>query len=187
MATIDLSQVPSDKLNHPDFINLKNQMEHALSQDLWIKAFCIHEAGHMTYFKQAGITQFAFDGPRIIYNGETDNFDGYMASVIPKAGAAPQKAEKVQEFFSTLAKAHVAGRVFTRQLTNAPDSGEEEDRHNFDKLCSELESGFPGITIDRKESWEQAEKEVLIDLRNPAFKTNAWQTAKEIEKTLFGS
>jgi hypothetical protein len=87
---------------------------------------------------------------------------------------------------NTAAKAYVAGKIFTQVLTAAPTSGEEEDRQNFDKACHTIENNFPGLpTINREESWNQAEKDVLLDLRNPQFKTKAWETAGIIEKELF--
>lgn len=180
VISIDTSRVPPEKLSRHDFVDLKTQMESALAKPAWIKAFCIHEAGHMTYFRQLGIAEYEFAGPRIKYNPKTDSFDGYMASVKPKA--PPTSAD-----LRTAAKAYVAGLVFTRRLTNAPDSGEQEDRQNFDAVCQAIEHSLNGLTIDRDESWKEAEKDVVVDLRSPQFRTKAWETAREIEKILFDS
>jgi len=187
MISIDMSQIPPEKLDHTNLRSLKNQMQSALSQKLWITAFCVHEAGHMIYLRQLGVTEFEFNGPRIAYNKENDTFDGYMASVRPKTAASPNGRD-IQEFLRTAAKAHVAGRTFTKTLTNAPDAGEQQDRQNFDALCSQIEKSLPtGATIDRQKSWEQAETEVSTDLRSPQFRTLAWEAAREIERKVFGS
>lgn len=183
MKSVDISEIPPDKLDRPDLLNLKKEMELALSKTAWIKAFCIHEAGHMTYFRQLGITEYEFEGPRITYNAEKDCFDGYMASVKPKAAPASNDIGIV----TVAAKAYVAGLVFTRKLTNTPDSGEQEDRQNFNALCEMVENHFKGPTIDREDSWKQAESDVSADLRSPQFRTEAWKTAQEIEETIFGS
>src|SRR6202043_1253898 len=120
MTQIDVSKVPTDKQTHPDFLKLKTQMEQALSKQKWIKAFCIHEAGHMTYFSQMGVIEYEFLGPRITYRQETDTFDGYMASVKPKTFPAITSLGQFQLFLTTVAKAYVAGKIFTQALTAAP-------------------------------------------------------------------
>lgn len=160
-------------------------MESALSQQKWINAFCIHEAGHITYFSQMGITEYDFRGPRIAYNQEKDAFDGYMVSVKPKNIPAVTSLEGFQRSLKTIAKAYVAGKIFTRVLTDAPDAGEQEDRQNFDNACRMVESIFSGQTIDREESWNQAEKDVRLDLRSPQFRTKAWETARTTERKIF--
>lgn len=186
MPSVDISQVPSEQLYRLDLLSLKKDMESALSQKAWINAFCIHEAGHMTYFTQLGVIEYDFQGPRIAYDQEIDSFAGYMASVKPShAPALPDTVEKFQCFISIATKAYVAGKVFTRSLTTAPDSGEEEDRQNFDDLCRTIEIQFSGLTLDRQQSWLQAEREVALDLRSPQFRTKAWETAKIIEKKVF--
>ncbi len=84
MISIDISKVPPEKQTRPDFLNLKAQMEHALAQKQWINAFCIHEAGHMIYLTQLGVTEYFYIGPHIVYNQSKDIFDGYMAAVQPQ-------------------------------------------------------------------------------------------------------
>jgi hypothetical protein len=185
---IDISEVPADKLDHPDFLSLKASMEAALSQPQWVSAFCIHEAGHMTYFEQLGTTKFVFSGPRICPSGP-DTFDGYMATVKPESIPAMVNVERFQENLNIAAKAYVAGHIFTKRLTGAPDTGAEEDRFNFSELCATVEksAGSPPGTIDVSESWATAETEVLHDLRSPQFRRDAWATADKIRANLFGS
>jgi hypothetical protein len=47
---IDTSGIPADKLGRPDFLKLQAEMKQALTQQTWIKAFCLHEAGHMRLY-----------------------------------------------------------------------------------------------------------------------------------------
>lgn len=191
MIHIDISGVPPDRWEHPNFLQLRLQMETALSQRAWINAFCIHEAGHMTYCRELGVTDYDFLGPRISYDRGGDSFDGYMAAVQPKGIPRPYPdASDTQKILNTVAKACVAGLVFTRTLTSAPDSGEAEDRQRFHDLCRVAEGNLSGASdtvIDRKKSWEIAEKEVLVDLRSPQFRLKAWETARAIEDWLFRS
>jgi len=140
----------------------------------------------MVYLSIIGVTEFDFIGPRITYNAEKDTFEGYMAAVQPKKAIVPDMTN-AQAFLNTAAKAYVAGRVFTKKLTNAPDSGDEDDRQRFDEVCSSVENKLRGVTIDRQKSWEQAEEEVLVDLRSPKFRAKAWTIAKEIKKKTFGN
>jgi hypothetical protein len=171
MAKIDISDVPSDKLMHPEFLTLRAQMEAALSNQSWISAFCIHEAGHMTYLRELGITEYAYIGPRIVYDKQKDVFDGFMAAVQPKTD--PEKGGP--EALPVLAKALVAGGTFARTLTRAPDSGDEEDRQRFDHMCALIESKdeLPKGTINCDQSWEEARQAVSIDLRSPRFRAKA--------------
>jgi hypothetical protein len=181
MVTIDASGVPTDKLSHPDFLALKAEMEAALSRPAWVNAFCVHEAGHMIYFEQLGVTKFTFAGPRIIFK-PPNTFDGMMAMVKPDNVPAITGSNQFQNNLNIAARAYVAGRVFTYKLTDAPDAGEEEDRRNFTALCKAVEKSFglPTGMINVGESWENAESEVLIDLRSPEFRAKAWAVARKI-------
>lgn len=163
-------------------------MEAALSQTKWINAFCIHEAGHITYFRQLGVAEYDFIRPRIVYNSEKDDFDCYMAAVKMKSAPVPPNSSDPQQALVTLAKPYVAGKVFAEELTTIPerkDTGEEEDRQNFGVICRMLENTNPGIKINQEATWNVAEQEVRKDLRSPQFKTKAWKTVREVEKMLF--
>jgi hypothetical protein len=185
MISIDISAVPSDKRTHPQFLHLKADMENALARQAWINAFCVHEAGHMTYFRQLGMTEYTYLGPRIVYRGEKDICEGYMASVKPLT-TDPTKNSDAGQVLLLASKAHAAGGIFAKILTAVPDQGDAEDRENFDALCKLIEQKFPGTIIDRETSWKDARKLVAKDLRSPAFRAKAWKTAKEIQIHLFG-
>lgn len=184
MISIDTSKVPVDKQTHPDFLSLKAEMEQALTQQKWISAFCIHEAGHMIYLTQIGVIQYTYLGPRIEYNEQQDTFDGFMAAVQPQTGAIFENANP-SEFLITAAKAYAAGGTFAKRLTGAPDQGDQEDRENLNSICGLIEQKYPGIAIDRDSSWKQAQEDVLRDLRSPAFRAKAWEKAREIQKNIF--
>src|ERR1700728_3750863 len=100
-------------------------MEQALAQRKWINAFCIHEAGHMIYLTQLGVTQYIYFGSRIEYNAQQDAFDGFMASVQPQSRPDLEDIDPAK-FLITAAKAYAAGGTFAKRLTEAPDQGDEE-------------------------------------------------------------
>jgi hypothetical protein len=185
VIAIDVSKVPSDKQTRQEFLNLKSQMAQALAQKQWINAFCIHEAGHMFYLTQIGVTEYSYLGPRIVYNQLQDNFDGYMASVQPQAADFTKNTDP-QKLLITAAKAYAAGSAFTKKLTGAPDQGDQEDRENLDNMCDLIQQKFSGFVIDREASWKQAQEDVLRDLRSPEFRAKAWEKAREIQGKLFG-
>jgi hypothetical protein len=186
MISVDVSEVPPDKQTRPDFLSLKSQMEQALRVQSWIAAFCIHEAGHLIYFEQVGVTKYTINAPRIVFNDKTGQFDGYMLSIQPEEGAPPKDLD-LQKYLNDVAKAHVAGSTFAKKLANAPDAGDEEDRALFDQFCKMLEQKFLGTTIDRQDSWNQAAREVLVDLRSPEFRRKAWAKANAIREQMFGT
>jgi hypothetical protein len=181
MASIDMSNVPKDKLNRPDFLGLKAEMEGALENKNWTKAFCIHEAGHIMYLSELGATQFIYAGPRIKYNEQTDTFDGYMASVSPQSLPRFKEGDDISNFSTLVAKSYAAGGVFTKRLTNASDQGDQGDREIFDSICASVEQKAR-VTIDRETAWKQGQEDVAKDLRSPQFRTNAWKKAAELAK-----
>jgi hypothetical protein len=183
VISIDISKVPADKQTRPDFLSLKSQMEQVLAQPAWIKAFCIHEAGHIIYLTQLGVTQYAYLGPSIEYDKQRDAFDGIMASIQPQSRPSLGNID-LAKFFATAAKAHAAGGTFAKKLTGVPDQGDQQDRENLNGICDSLEQKY-SITLDRDSSWKQAQEDVLKDLRSPKFRAEAWDKAREIEK-IFG-
>ena len=156
-------------------------MEQALGHPKWIKAFCIHETGHMIYLTQLGVTQYAYVGPRIEYDKQRDAFDGFMASV--QAQSEPNLGNiDLAKFLTTVAKAYAAGGVFAKALTGALDQGDQRDRENLNRICDSLEQEY-SVTLDRDSSWKQAQEDVLKDLRSPKFRTEAWGKAREIQES----
>jgi hypothetical protein len=181
VVQIDTSRVPVDKLTRPDFLSLKAEMEQALANQKWIKAFCIHEAGHMIYLTQLGITQYGYIGPRIEYDDKRDAFDGFMVSIQPQSAPDITNAD-LSKFFITVAKAYAAGGTFAKKLTAAPDQGDQQDRENLNGICNKLEQKY-SIVLDREASWKQGQEDVLKDLRSPEFCAKAWEKAREIERS----
>jgi hypothetical protein len=184
---IDISQVPADKQQRPDFIELRGQMQAALSNSKWIGAFCIHEAGHKIYLSRLGVTEFKYIGPRIIYNGQQGTLDGYPVAV--KAEPKPLTADgfDFKDWLSKIAQAKAAGGVFSRTLTAAPDNGDSEDKDSFKSACDMLRAKMPSLEIDEEALWKEAQEIVAKELRSPKFRQECWKEANEIRQKLFGA
>ena len=151
---IDISGVPVEKRTHPDFLKLSRQMQAALDNPKWPAAFTIHEAGHRIYLSRLGITDFRFIGPRIIYDEQKNDFDGYPVAV--KEEPVPLSAEgfDFNKWLVQLAQAKAAGGVFSRRLTAAPDHGDAEDREEFSRACDLLRGQVTGPTNRRRKNLE---------------------------------
>jgi hypothetical protein len=190
---IDISSVPAEKRNNPQFTGLLARMQAAVDHPLWQAAFAIHETGHKFYLERMGITKFKFSPPRITYDPVKDNFDGYPASVQALDQPTPLTNPNFDRarFIVDLAKTKAAGSVFARELTGVPDQGVEEDRSSFAQGYSMLQSRFkqhnlPDLPISEQEAWNQADEEIRKDLRSPAFRRQRWAEAHEIKTKLFG-
>jgi hypothetical protein len=166
-------------------------MQSAVDNPRWQAAFSIHEAGHKFYIEKMGVTAFKYIGPRIIYDATADDFTGYPAAVQAVNPPSPITAEgfDLKKVLVDLAKTKAAGGIFARQLTGAPDHGDQEDRAEFTRGCDmlrdKLKEKMPGIKIDEEAAWQLATDEILKDLRSPAFRRQRWEEANEIKAKLF--
>ena len=184
MILVDTSKIPPDKLAHRKLAPLKTQMELALNHKKWINAFCIHEAGHQIYLSKMGVTEFECIGPRIEYNEDNDDFDGYIASVEPKSIPTVPDDTDPYEIVKAGAKAWTAGGAFAERLTAAPDNGSQGDRQRFDAICAGLKQKY-SLVLDGDTLWEEGKNAVMKDLNSPAFRSMAWGKAHEIQ-SVFG-
>ncbi len=183
---IDITGVPNDKWNRADFIALRNDMQAALSNPIYINAFCMHEAGHIIYFSRVGLTEFECFGPRIIYDAGTDAFTAYAAEVQPRLSTLDPENFSLVEYMAGLAQACAAGGVFASVIVGAEnDIGDEQDREVFGSICEMFQSEHQGA-VDQAGAWASAQDAVRQELRNPAFRREAWEKALEIKARLFG-
>jgi hypothetical protein len=186
MVKIDTSEIPLDKLNDPDFLQLHAQIEWAVNDPKWRHAFSIHETGHLIYLTRAGCKDFLYLGPRIVYDPEKNEFNGFPAAVQPQTGNLNPENFDFAAWFLEVAKGHAAGGVFARELMDLPDSGEEQDRANFEAICDSIAAQAPNATVNRDGIWKLAQDIVKQDLRSPAFRKEAWEKAGELRVRLFG-
>ena len=147
---IDISEISPEQRNDPEFLSLRHGMQMALADDRWLTAICIHEAAHLCYFLKAGCSDPMFRGPRILFDTEKQVFNGYQASIEFRGkDDAVIGRLTIGEWVSTYALACAAGGAAAKQLTGAPDSGDEEDREILIKFCEVLAKAHPRKTDDR--------------------------------------
>ena len=77
-------------------------------------------------------------------------------------------------------------RRLARELTTAPDSGDEEDRQNFQAMCDLILEKAPELAFDRDALWTEAQEAIKQELRSPAFRKEAWDKAAELREKIFG-
>jgi hypothetical protein len=187
---IDTSQVPPEKLDHSDFLKLHAQIAQALANQKWRFAFSVHETGHLIYLTRAGFKDFLYLGPRIVYDAEKDEFNGFPAAVQPQFGKIDAPDFELDKWILDVANGYAAAGVFAHELTAAPDVGDEQDRQNFEAFCDlvlqHATQHATNLSIDRIATWKQAEDAVRKDLRSPAFRKEVWQKAAEVRERLFG-
>ena len=74
---IDVSSVPEHRRNDPRLLQLRNEMQAAMSNPTFLDALCIHEAAHLEYAVRFNVPVTNHQCPRIEYDSDRDNFDGY--------------------------------------------------------------------------------------------------------------
>ncbi len=186
---IDISQVLAlGKQTHPQFLPCLADVEAKLSDPDELRAICIHEAAHLFYMTKAGMRDPEFTGPKIIYNSAKDDFDRYGASVrCPNRDDAYLSTITVGHWAFQIAKAHAAGGVAVRVLTNRPDieSGDSEDRENFNKAYALLCAEFPDQTIKDEDMWTEAQRILGLELQEKPRQDYILSLAERIKSDLF--
>jgi hypothetical protein len=187
---IDTSQIPPEKLTDPLFLLNLADVQAKLNDPNEIQAICIHEAAHLFYMTKAGMKGPEFSGPRITYNAQTGKYDRYGASV-----RCPNRDEKhlstitVGQWAFQIAKAHAAGGVASQILAMRPktDSGDSEDRENFNRAYAKLCFEFPDQTISADEMWKEAQRIIGLELQEAARRELILSMAELIKPELFKS
>lgn len=187
-CTIDISSVPVDKRQRPDFVNLYSQIQAAINNPNWVTAFCVREAGYKIYISRFGVTGFQFLGPRITYDPQQDTFDGFPAAVTTTTPPKPLTAGgfNFDQWLASIAQTKAAGAIFARVLTSAPDRGDENDKEQFLDACISLHTAMPNLYFDEEAVWQEAQEAITKELRSPDFRRECWDEANKIRQEIFG-
>ena len=148
-----------------------------------IKAACVHEVGHLTYFRLLGKAlsilpnEFWIVGPAVTYTLNAKyqyEFDHRVAAT--RTPFNKDNLDYTDDTLLMLANACFAGGVFSHELANGALKGDKEDRKRFhlyydsaikqkgqpELLESELEAGaIRAVTYDLQNV--TARRQVLID------------------------
>jgi len=174
---INISTVPADKRNAPDFQELYKGAQEIFSEIIAINSFCIHEAGHVIYYLRAGVPIHSIVGPRMTYKEKPIFIPAAIQVELKDMEALGTSKEAVQK----VAKIHAAGKASVLALTGLTAAGEETDRTNFNDFCDL--AGIP--KNDRNGIWDDAEYQIKKEIIKPANKKEAWDNAYNIRRLLF--
>jgi hypothetical protein len=184
MVLIDISGVPNDKRNRPDFLFKFSVLQERLKSSEHIREVCIHETGH---FIQAGkmgaeTENFEFAGPRIIYNADFDIFDTYSASVnLKSVKVDTTRFANDEALFFAVAVLHAAGGVYATVLAHSLDPGDTEDRELFHTACQKV----PQFAAREDEFWVKAQDAISQSLKNEENQKRAFKIADDLKPFLF--
>jgi hypothetical protein len=139
----------------------------------------LHEAGHITYAQQAGAIAVNYHGPKEYPGKPGVTGAAGVVAVFPDTG--------VNVDLIAIARWHCAGSVVKHVL--APNFWvNSEDAIDYDVFVEWSRSVFAGIASLTDEQlqqlWKDAQQDVEHDLRSPAFRSELWSRAREIERKI---
>lgn len=143
----------------------------------------LHEAGHVTYARRAGVAEIGFYGPTMYWcsgcpgcSGNTPSISRVSVSynLPPDCGA------------TAALKSFIGGIVFREILSDKPndETAVWSDMRDARKWYRE------NVGLDESEflrSIETARQEIIEDLKATEFRQLVWDTAKEFEQVVFPS
>jgi len=172
-----------EQRNHPEFAPLLEQQERFFNcscpncfNDVYRLRLCLHEAGHIVYARAYGASKLIFHGPEIVWDARC----GVPAVSRSSVSWTPPVVNSVTSGL----KPHIASFIFREKLAVPNEEiAISTDMHSarqwFDENVGTNDAGFD-VAI------EEARDEIIKDLRSPAFKRKAWETAREFSREVFG-
>jgi len=186
VVDIDVSQVPEGKRTDPRFLSLLGSMQRGCADPRLVHAICIHEATHTFFLGHAGMKEPSANGPRILYDPVKDEFNG-QGSAVKFDGMDQEYIAKIdsREWLRRVAKGYAAGGVGARILAGAVDTGDGDDRENFEAIFRKIKADNPSMTWTSDWLWAEAQRAVAKDLQNPEIKKSILALADALKPDLF--
>ena len=135
---------------------------HSLADPKQVEIACTHDAGHLIYFRRAGIQieNLQFHGPTVFYNREFQEFVDFLVCVEPPLDSPVP--------IDAFAKGAAAGGVFTAILCGETHGGDAEDLPVFTSVANRwLHRNLHLWGLVNIESlWREAQQAVETDLRD---------------------
>jgi hypothetical protein len=160
--SIDISGVPVEKRGDLDFLQKFNHLTRVLADPRQVEIGCTHDAGHLIYFRRAGIPteNIKFHGPTVFYNPQLQEFLYFLACVEPPFDCQVQ--------IDAFAKGAAAGGVFSSVLCHETYRGDEADLDLFTRIANRwLQRNLHLWGLVNIESlWREAQQAVEADLRD---------------------
>jgi hypothetical protein len=188
---IDESGVSLERRKHPEYKRLYSKLKKELTASHSIEIFCVHEAGHLIFFRQAGFTEFDFLGPTMTYDDlkpyddESKRYNYFLAAVrTPEASRIDEYNENV---LIRLAGGAAAGEVFNEVRQQCPPVpiDKSSDFDGFDEHCRKALRYDNEIGYDAKGRWGRARDEVKAYLEDRTNETKIQSAITEVRYGCF--
>jgi hypothetical protein len=181
--TINTDGISEAERASPKFQRVYQGMMAEMSRPGFIRILCCHEAAHLFYFKMAGTQNYDPHRTCIRFDPMLNDYVGDMAGVkINDLGR--WEPGKYWEWFTAVAKAHVAGGVIARKLDpSLTDVGDSDDKARFKTICDQLNLD-PNVSINWEETWVKAQEMVRADLEHPGIMQAIEQFSEEVRREL---
>jgi hypothetical protein len=194
VTKINTTGVPSDKQNDQRFVEELKLLEKELSVPGATRAICVHEAGHLIYFRLLGESlnippeRFCFVGPSITYDSsiETDNPFGHFVA----ATGTPfdeTDLDYTDEILLKLSKACFAGGVSTHELEKGSLRGDTSDYVKFHRYYKQAIKQRGQMEILESALTENAIALVTADLQSATIRDQIRSIANYLEAEHFSS
>jgi hypothetical protein len=183
-AKIDIRKIPLSKRKGAQYRADYFSMFNKISDSDWVRAFCIHEAGHVFYGRVLGATEFTYLGPELRYNREKNDLEGHYAAIQPKP-YTPNPNLSTTDSIGRMAQMHAAGGACVSLFTDSYDLGDDGDRQRFKDSCAQLCLQLRGLTIDIAGMWKAAWEAVKVDFDSQENRADLFLEADFIRRKLF--
>jgi len=190
MIVIDFSQISAlGMMEDPRFLWCFGDLARRLSDDSEIEATCIHEAAHVIYLEELGITTFQYHNPRVIYDAHERQCAIEMAAIsadIPLITATTPMEKSA--LLILVSKYFAAGGAALLKLTAKKDPGDTKDFQDFQERLKILgPKKFNESPAFALHMWEKAKDTVTKEIEDEAcgIKMRIQNKAKEIKPSLF--
>jgi hypothetical protein len=161
-----------------------------LSEEGFMDAVAIHEAGHAHYYTEAGGSEFQFFPPIILFRRDNTRKPFKKQTACIKVGKfSPNQADPI--WLLKVAKGYAAGGECSIRLPAlCRYRGDTTDRPLWDEACRAAyrESSLPTTQINAlaESMWKDAQKKVRAELiASDALQAQIINRAKEIKVQLF--
>jgi hypothetical protein len=181
--------VPQNKLSDPRLLDEFRLLCEELATPGEIKKACIHEVGHLFYFRLLGLSlniasdEFWFVGPTVTCDLNTKQefeFDHFIAAT--RTPFREDELDYTDETLIGLAKACVAGGVFTSYKSpNATLVGDAGDRKKFHRYYNAAIKKRGQMDVLESQLKQRAIDQVTADLLNPMVWEQALVESDQIE------
>jgi hypothetical protein len=201
MKQFDLGLLSADELLLLDFPKAFQEANQSLLIPGKVEAICVHEAGHLVFFKKAKIRAI-LRGPALKYSRTHKQFVPVPASI-----GTPEMNEHTpydEELLENLARGGIAAGMFVDEfITNRENYGlvsdaliaellrereivNNNDYCTFKLFCHWARTNGSQIEFDPLTPWSEAQKHVEAYTRCPEFKEERAAAIAEIRLECFG-